>query len=207
MWNQKWGEQRRKLFNMLVEHSYQKKRVKLSSGRESDFYIDCKQVTLMTEGAALIGFLGNKILSSGTPVEAVGGLTMGADPIAMAIALESLRAGPYVLQPFVVRKEAKDHGTGISVECGAKLSSHRPPCAIVEDVVTTGASTIHAIIRASQAGFKPVRVLALVDRQEDHGVQNIKLNGLGRVYTEVDSPEPIVEALFTRADFERGRLL
>jgi orotate phosphoribosyltransferase len=178
---------RRRLLAMLTERSYAKKKVILSSGRESDFYIDCKKTILSAEGHWLTGklmFAGVRELFS-TAV-GVGGLTMGADPIASAISTVSF-LGNSPLQAFLVRKEPKGHGTGqwieglTSLPAGAKV-------VIVEDVVTTGASTIKAIERARAEGLDPVGAFTVVDRQEG-GRETIEATGVK------------VVSLFARSDF------
>lgn len=178
---------RRRLLAMLTERSYAKKKVVLSSGRESDFYIDCKKTVLSAEGHWLTG----KLMYAGARAQfpdavGVGGLTMGADPIASAIATVSF-LGPVPLQAFLVRKEPKGHGTGqwieglTSLPTGAKV-------VIVEDVVTTGASTIKAIERARAEGLEPVGAFTVVDRQEG-GREAIEATGVK------------VVSLFARSDF------
>ncbi|MCL5966732.1 MAG: orotate phosphoribosyltransferase [Deltaproteobacteria bacterium] len=155
---------RERLLAILKERSYQKKRVILSSGRESDFYIDCRQATLDAEGAVLTGRLFCGMLERGEYPETVGGITLGADPIVTAISVTSfLRGRP--IPAFIIRKEPKKHGTAQWIEGTWNL---RPGmrAAIVEDVVTTGASTLKAIERAQLGGLVVSRVLVLVDRNE-----------------------------------------
>lgn len=155
---------RERLLAILKEKSYERKRVVLSSGRESDFYIDCKQATLTAEGAVLTGRLFCEMLERGEYPEAVGGITLGADPIVTAVALTSaLRGRP--IPAFIIRKEPKKHGTSRWIE-GTKSLRSGMRAAIVEDVVTTGASTLRAIERAEEGGLAVSRVLCLVDRNE-----------------------------------------
>jgi orotate phosphoribosyltransferase len=155
---------RERFLAILKEKSYEKKRVILSSGRESDFYIDCKQATLDAEGAILTGRLLCKMLEEDGMAEAVGGITLGADPIVTAVSLTSaLRGNP--IPAFIIRKEPKKHGTSQWIE-GIKNLRKGMKVAIVEDVVTTGASTLRAIERAEEAGLVVSRVLCLVDRNE-----------------------------------------
>lgn len=155
---------RQRLLAILKEKSYEKKKVILSSGRESDFYIDCKQATLTAEGAVLTGRLLFGMLEKGGMPEAVGGITLGADPIVTAISLTSaLRNKP--IPAFIIRKEPKKHGTAQWIE-GTKNLAPGMRAAIVEDVVTTGGSTLKAIERAQGAGLVVTRVLCLVDRNE-----------------------------------------
>jgi orotate phosphoribosyltransferase len=155
---------RERFLAILKEKSYEKKRVVLSSGRESDFYIDCKQATLDAEGAILTGRLLCEMLEGDGMAEAVGGITLGADPIVTAVSLTSaLRGKP--IPAFIIRKEPKKHGTSQWIE-GIKNLRQGMKVAIVEDVVTTGASTLRAIERAEEAGLVVSRVLCLVDRNE-----------------------------------------
>ncbi len=158
------GNDRKRFLALLKEKSYEKRKVILSSGKESDFYIDCKQTTLDAEGAVLCGRLFCEMLEEGEWPEAVGGITLGADPIVTAVSLTSaLRAHP--IPAFIIRKEPKKHGTAQWVE-GTRNLRPGMRVAIVEDVVTTGASTIRAIERAEESGLKVSRVLCIVDRNE-----------------------------------------
>lgn len=178
-----------RLRQILLEKSYERRRVVLTSGRESDFYVDGKQTSLHPEGAYLIGKLIMRHLkSTGPAVEAIGGMTLGADPIVTAVALVSHMEGT-PLPAFIIRKEPKGHGTGQWIE-GKKNLSPRAPVAILEDVVTTGGTTLRAIERAEQEGLTVVRVIALVDREEG-GAEAISRAGYK------------LEALFLRSDLER----
>lgn len=133
----------------------------LASGKTSPYYINCKPVTLHPEGLNLIGALGYE-RAKRLGVTAVGGLTLGADPIACAIASHShARSKP--MQAFVVRKVAKGHGLARWIE------GELPPgaaVAVLDDVLTTGASTISAIERAREAGFRVEDAIVLVDREQ-----------------------------------------
>lgn len=179
------------LLRLLVLHSFQYSTepvFTLASGRKSHYYINCKKTTFMPEAMPLLGRLfferiKTVELRDGERIDAVGGLTLGADPIAYAIAYHSALAGEPI-QAFSVRKEPKGHGTQKWVEGfeqpGAKVS-------IIEDVVTTGASTMKAIEGALHAGFKIATVLALVDRQEG-GREELQERGyeLEALYTTED---------------------
>src|SRR5919205_2581402 len=156
---------RARLLELLTRLSYEQREVTLSSGLKSNFYIDCKQAVLGAEGHFLVGWLFGAILRERAPqVEAVGGLTMGADPLASAVATVSY-LGSRPLQAFYVRKEAKGHGTGQWLE-GAKSLRPGMPVAILEDVVTTGGSALKAIARAREFGLKVALIVGLVDREE-----------------------------------------
>lgn len=178
---------RARLLELLTQLSFEKRRVKLSSGLESDFYIDCRKTALTAEGHWLIGrVLLNEIRTRAPEVKAAGGLTLGADPLASAVSTVSWLAG-WPLQAFIVRKEPKGHGTGQWIEGIATLEKGTP-VAILEDVVTTGGSTLKAIERVEAEGLKVVRAFALVDRLEG-GREAIEAKG-----------HPL-SALFTRKDF------
>lgn len=132
----------------------------LASGAKSSYYIDCRKVTLSAAGAALIGAGVLELLRDGPAIDAVGGMSIGADPIlAAALTLAGLEGRP--LRGFIVRKEAKGHGMGKQVE-GPIQPGDR--CVIVEDVVTTGGSSFKAIDAVEATGAKVVRVIAVLDR-------------------------------------------
>jgi orotate phosphoribosyltransferase len=153
---------RERLIQILKERSYQRRKVTLASGRESDFYVDGKQTSLHAEGAWLIG---NLIWEQLLPeVVAVGGLTLGADPIAAAVATVSFHRGRPV-HAFIVRKEPKGHGTGMWIEGRRNVPEGAAVC-IVEDTTTTGASLMKAVERAEAEGLRVVQCLTIVDREE-----------------------------------------
>lgn len=144
---------------------------RLVSGTMSNYYFNCKAVTLHPEGMHLIGnMIFDLIRDSGA--RGIGGLTLGADPIADAVAYTSYLKGSPV-EAFVVRKTAKSHGTMQWIEGNIAVGDK---VVIVDDVITTGKSTIEAINRAKEAGLDIVRVIALVDRQEG-GRENIAAAG------------------------------
>lgn len=176
---------RARLLDLLRERSFQQREVTLSSGLKSNFYIDCKQVSFDAEGAALIGELFHMMIEELAPTAvAVGGLTLGADPLATATSILGFQAGK-PRATFIVRKEAKGHGTNQWVE-STKLAAGAP-VVILEDVVTTGASTLRAIERARLAGFTVLHAIGLVDRQEGG-------------YEAVTAEAPLT-TLFTKRDF------
>jgi len=158
------AEDRKAFLALLKEKSYERRKVVLSSGRESDFYIDCKQTTLDARGAVLCGRLFCAMLEDGERPEAVGGITLGADPIVTAVSLTSALRG-WPVPAFIIRKEPKTHGTAQWIE-GTKNLRPGMRVAILEDVVTTGASTLRAIERAAGSGLVVARVLCIVDRNE-----------------------------------------
>lgn len=162
---------------------------KLVSGRMSNYYFNCKMVTLNPEGMYLIGNIVFDMIK-GMRVKGIGGLTLGADPIADAVAYTSyLKEKP--IEAFVVRKSAKSHGTMQWIEGDVKAGDR---VVIVDDVITTGKSTIDAITKAKETGLQIVKVIALVDRQEG-GYENImeQLKGIKVDYK-------LVEAVVTRDD-------
>jgi orotate phosphoribosyltransferase len=180
------ARQHQRLLDLLRTLSFQEREVTLSSGLKSNFYVDCKQVSLDAEGHFLIGQLFRTVIEAIAPqATGVGGLTLGADPLASAVATMSFLAGR-PLHAFIVRKEPKGHGTGQWVEHGSRLPTGST-VVVVEDVVTTGASTLRAIERARGHGFTVAHVVALVDRMEG-----------GREAVEAEVP---LTALFNRKDF------
>ncbi len=158
-------ELKSRLLKIIKEKSYEKKDVILASGKKSDFYIDCRQTTLHPEGAYLVGrIICGMIRRSGLKIEAVGGPTMGADPIATAVSIvSSLEGNP--LPAFIVRKEPKKHGLGQWIE-GKKNLAKGANVAIVEDVVTTGGASLQAVKRVEEEGLTVVAVFFFVDREE-----------------------------------------
>ena len=154
---------RERLVALLLERSFRVGDFVLSSGARSRFYIDCRTTTTHAEGQAVVGRLGLAALrDAGLRPDAIGGLTMGADPVAYAIAHASWLADDPV-NAFTVRKEPKAHGTGKRVE-GCFQSGDR--VVVVEDVITTGGSALKAIEAVEAEGGQVIAVLSLVDREE-----------------------------------------
>lgn len=178
---------RTRLLEILRTLSFERRKVVLASGRESDFYIDCKRTALTAEGHVLVGrLLFDRVRAIRPLVRGVGGLTLGADPIASAIALTSFLEGEPV-DAFIVRKEPKGHGTGQWIE-GRKTIPDGSCVVVIEDVVTTGGSALKAIERCRAEGLVPVACLALVDRAEG-GRDAIEAQGVP------------LQSLFERKDF------
>ncbi len=176
-----------RLLDLLRRLSFERRQVILASGKESDFYVDCKRTALTAEGHVLVGRCLFALLREIEPlVRGVGGLTLGADPIASAVALTSFLEGEPV-DAFIVRKEPKGHGTGQWIE-GRKTIPDGSRVVVLEDVVTTGGSALKAIERCRAEKLEPVACLALVDRLEG-GREAIEAAGV-----------PLT-ALFTRKDF------
>jgi orotate phosphoribosyltransferase len=178
---------RRQLLKLLREKSFRyspDKPFKLVSGRESPYYVDCRPTTHNARGLALIGEIFFELIRD-LQVDGIGGLTMGADPIAHATALTSSVKGQPI-NAFSVRQRPKDHGTG-GLLVGDVAPGDR--VVVVEDVVTTGGSALRAVVAAREFGLEVVKVLILVDRQEG-----------GREAVALEVPE--VEAVFTIADLQ-----
>jgi orotate phosphoribosyltransferase len=157
---------REQLVELLATNSFRLGEFTLSSGGKSDYYIDCRTTTLHAHGAELTGrvFL-DVIQEQGWRPQAVGGLTMGADPIVVATSVISSQAGSPI-HGFLVRKAEKAHGMGRRVE-GFQEKGAR--VVIVDDVCTTGGSTIQAIEAAREFGFNITGVACLVERLEAGG--------------------------------------
>jgi orotate phosphoribosyltransferase len=178
---------RARLLVLLRELSFERRKVILASGKESDFYVDCKRTALTAEGHVLVGrLLFDRIRAMKPLVRGAGGLTLGADPLASAVAYTSFLEGEPV-DAFIVRKEPKGHGTGQWIE-GRKTIPDGSRVAVLEDVITTGGSAIKAIERCRQEGLVVAGCFALVDRAEG-GREAIEALGVP------------VDALFTRRDF------
>jgi len=158
---------RQELLRMLASKSFRRGEFVLSSGGVSDYYIDCRTTTLDAKGARLTGqvFL-DEIRARGWKPKAIGGLTMGADPIVAAVAVTSGE-----LNGFLVRKAEKEHGTGQRIE-GFREKGAR--VVIVDDVCTTGASTVQAIQAAREFGFEVIGAMCLVERQEAKGRASVE---------------------------------
>jgi orotate phosphoribosyltransferase len=158
---------RNDLIALLAHKSFRLGEFKLSSGRTSDYYIDCRTTTLDAKGSGLTGqvFL-DGIRSRNWEPQAIGGLTMGADPIVVAVSVVSGE-----IHGFLVRKAEKAHGTGQRIE-GFREKGAR--VVIVDDVCTTGASTVQAIEAARDFGFEIAGVMCLVEREEANGRANIE---------------------------------
>jgi orotate phosphoribosyltransferase len=158
---------RPELLTLLARKSFRLGEFKLSSGGTSDYYIDCRTTTLDARGAQLVGqVLFDEIRAQGWKADAIGGLTMGADPIVVAVAVTS-----GTLNGFLVRKAEKQHGTGRRVEGFGEKGAR---VVIVDDVCTTGSSTVQAIEAAREFGFEVVGAMCLVEREDAHGRPNVE---------------------------------
>jgi orotate phosphoribosyltransferase len=180
---------RQELLQLLAQKSFRLGEFKLSSGGTSDYYIDCRTTTLDARGAQLVGqvFL-EEMRAQSWHADAIGGLTMGADPIVVAVAVTS-----GTLHGFLVRKAEKQHGTGQRIE-GFREKGAR--VVVVDDVCTTGSSTVQAIEAAREFGFKVVGAMCLVEREEAHGRPNVE---------KAAAPAPFI-SVFTASDVRREHL-
>lgn len=178
------AEERNELMSIIRELSYEERDVTLASGRKSNFYFDGKQTTLHKTGGLLVGKAFWDIVKTFEgPIDGVGGLTLGADPIATATSIAAALEGTPV-HAFIIRKEPKGHGTGQWLE-GRKNLPPGSRVVIVEDVTTTGGSSIKAVERAQEEGLVVLGIITLVDREE--GAQE-----------NVTAAGQILKAVFTR---------
>jgi orotate phosphoribosyltransferase len=152
-----------RLEELLLSRSVRRGEFVLASGERSSYYIDCRLTTMSAEGLQLVGRAGlSAIRAAGWDASVVGGLTLGADPVAYAIAAASFEAGP-IIDAFTVRKEAKGHGTRRLIEGNFEPGAR---AVVVEDVITSGGSALRAIEAVENSGGQVVGVLALVDREQ-----------------------------------------
>ncbi len=182
------AEERNELMDIIRELSYEEREVTLASGRKSNFYFDGKQTTLHKTGGLLVGkAFWDVVKTFEGPIDGVGGLTLGADPIATATSIAAaLEESP--VHAFIIRKEPKGHGTGQWLE-GRKNLPPGSRVVIVEDVTTTGGSSIKAVERAQEEGLVVLGIVTLVDRQE--GAQE-NITAEGQVLKAVFTKEEIV---------------
>jgi orotate phosphoribosyltransferase len=174
---------RQDLLRLLAAKSFRLGEFKLSSGGTSDYYIDCRSTTLDAKGARLTGeVFSSEIRQREWKPQAIGGLTLGADPIVTAVSVVSND-----LHGFLVRKAEKQHGTGQRIE-GFREKGAR--VVIVDDVCTTGASTVQAIEAAREFGFHVVAIMCLVEREEAKGRASVE---------KAAAPAPFV-SIFTARD-------
>ena len=171
---------REKLREILLKKSVRTGEFTLASGKTSDLYIDCRVTTMDPVGALLVGEVGWEavaqfIADQGLKIDCIGGMTLGADPVSLAVGMESVRRNPEnFLQVFTVRKEPKGHGRGKQIEGNF---TEGDTLIVVDDVITTGGSTLKAIDAIEAAGGKVAFALVLVDREEG-GRQAIEERGI-----------------------------
>jgi len=175
------------LLDLLKEYAYKKGEYKLSSGKTSEHYVNCKPVTLSGRGLTLTSLLMLKEVNTNV----VGGLTLGADPLVSGVSLVSALDGRLV-NALIVRKEAKGHGTQAWIE--GPLPPEGTRVTVLEDVITTGGSSIKAVEKLRDAGYVVDRVVAIVDRQED-GEADIAMKEAGLE----------LRSLFSLRDFTNGK--
>ena len=180
------SEMRARLARMIVERTFRysdNPPFTLASGKQSRFYFNCKPTTLDPEGMNLIGNIIFDMLED-SEISAVGGLTLGADPMANAVSVISYQRN-HPIKAFIVRKDAKEHGTQSAIEGNVQEGER---VVVLDDVITTGRSTIIAIEKAEEAGLIVDRVITLIDREEENGRENIEQH------------VKKVESIFTRTD-------
>ena len=181
---------RQLLLTMLVRHSYNRAeypKYRLTSGGVSDTYINCRATTTLADAGPLIGELCASLVPA--QAEGIGGMTMGADPIAYAVSAYCKYVKGVTLNSFVVRKTPKGHGLNLFVE-----GTPGKRVVVVDDVVTTGASTIQAIQRCRNEGIEVLAVIVLVDREEGGGLQAVQ---------EAAGKDVPVHALFRKSELEK----
>lgn len=184
---------RQQLIRLLAERSVKRGQFTLASGKAAELYVDARITTMSPEGLALIGPVAIEAVGrAGWVLDAVGGLTIGADPIAYSISYTSNFIPP-LIRAFSVRKEPKTHGTNQLIEGPFKPGDH---VAVVEDVITTGASAFRAIDAIQNAGGVIQGVLVLVDREdggreavEKAGYDMISLIGIGEITALIHAPD------------------
>jgi orotate phosphoribosyltransferase len=175
---------RRELLDLILQVSFEQRKVVLSSGKESDFYLDLRQTLMRPRGVKLAGELVLARLMAGPWVDSVGGMAVGAVPLVSAVLAAAAGDPATKLVGFFVRKETKKHGLGRRIE-GAFAPGQT--VALLEDTVTTGGSTLDAVDAVTEAGGKVARVLCLVDRGEG-GAEAFAKRGI------------VLEAIFSRSD-------
>ena len=186
------------LLNLIATLSFRLGDFTLASGQKSDYYIDCRTTTLHAEGGRLSGLVLYDLIAQHFPqAEAVGGLTMGADPLVSNTASASAwhhlhHHRDNLVHGFLVRKAEKTHGTGRLIEGFHKLGAH---VVIVDDVCTTGSSTVTAIEAAKQSGMNVTGVLCLVDREQG-----------GRLNIEAAAPHAPFYSVFTADDVRKAHV-
>jgi orotate phosphoribosyltransferase len=189
IWLEAMNSARQELLRLLAYKSFQLGEFKLSSGGTSDYYIDCRTTTLDAKGARLTGqVFFDEIRERGWKPQATGGLTMGADPIVVATSVVSGE-----LHGFLVRKAEKQHGTGQRIEGFREVGAR---VVIVDDVCTTGVSTVQAIEAAREFGFQVVGAMCLVEREEAKGRPNVE---------KAAAPAPFV-SIFTASEVREAHI-
>jgi orotate phosphoribosyltransferase len=182
------------LLALLARTSFKLGKFKLSSGGTSDYYIDCRTTTLHAEGGRLTGHAILELLEAhGIEAEAVGGLTMGADPIVSNVATASAwraqqHPGAPLMHGFLVRKAEKAHGTGRRIEGFCREGGE---VVIVDDVCTTGASTVAALEAAREAGMKIAAVVCIVEREEANGRPAVEAAAEGAPFLRLFSAKDV----------------
>ena len=164
---------KQRLFRLIKSKAYREGRFRLSSGKVSNYYIDCRKITLTSEGAYLAALLILDIIK-GRKIDAIGGPTIGADPIIGAVCVLSLTKYNKPMKAFLVRKTVKSHGTKRQLEGPTLKKGFR--VVIIDDVATTGGSLVEAVSCLRKKGIKVEKVIVLVDRNEGAGERLAKRN-------------------------------
>ncbi len=167
-------DERARLLDIMKKLSYEEGEFILKSGKKSSFYIDARETTLNPEGMYLAGSIMYKMVKDMTDIEAVGGVSVGADPLVCSVVLYAYHQKDS-LSGFFIRKEPKGHGRSLWIE-GAKNLKPGMNVVILEDVITTGGSSLRAIEIAEQAGYHVKGLIAILDRLEG-GKEAIESNG------------------------------
>jgi orotate phosphoribosyltransferase len=194
------SDARKELLELLARKSFRLGEFKLSSGGTSDYYIDCRITTLDARGAQLVGkVFVDEIRKQGWQPDAIGGLTMGADPVVVAVAVTT-----GTMNGFLVRKAEKQHGTGQRIE---GFREKRARVVIVDDVCTTGSSTVQAIEAAREFGFEVIGVMCLVEREDAHGRPNVERAGAPAKFISIYTANDVREKHLAIRPEERAREL
>jgi orotate phosphoribosyltransferase len=202
------ADPRAALLRLLARTSFRLGAFTLSSGAKSDYYIDCRTTTLHAEGARLTGLAILDVLREhNLHPAAVGGLTMGADPVVSAVSIASAwrahqNPSAPLIHGFLVRKAEKAHGTGRRIEGFLEKDA---PVLIVDDVCTTGASTIAAIEAAREAGMKVIAAICLVEREEAGGRAALEAACQGSPFIRLYTANDVRAAHILQASPAEGR--
>lgn len=167
-------ELKKRLARLLIEKSYLEGDFTLTSGQKSDYYFDCKHTALHPEGAWLIGRFFLDMIRKQGGIQGVGGMTLGADPLVSSVTVVSYLEG-YPLPGFIIRKQAKGHGTNQYLEGMNNFAPGQNVC-LLEDVITTGGTLLKAVERVRDQGLNIVSIMGVLDREQG-GRENLAQAG------------------------------